>query len=141
MVNGGTRYQAHVLQSVRTASGEILYETTPTVLDQMDLRPTTVQTLLDASRMVVTESSALRNHFKNVSVAVAGKTGTAQVTKTASDNAVFAGFAPYDDPAVVVINVLEHGSSGSNAAHAVGAILEAYFEDAGDAEDANVGTF
>jgi penicillin-binding protein 2 len=47
------------------------------------------------------------------SVAIAGKTGTAQTA--GADHAWFAGYAPADEPRVVVVVVLEHGG------HAVGA--------------------
>ena len=62
---------------------------------------------------------------------IAGKTGTAQVVRQATrpspdelelipwerrDHALFAAFAPSDDPRIVVAVVVEHGGSGSRAA-------------------------
>jgi peptidoglycan glycosyltransferase len=49
-------------------------------------------------------------------VSVAGKTGTAQVQGAAAPHAWFVGFAPAEDPQVVVAVLVEHGGSvGSEA--------------------------
>ena len=64
---------------------------------------------------------------------IAGKTGTAQVTKLKirtkniqsipykyRDHAWFAGFAPYDDPKIVVVVIVEHGGFGAQRGGAGG---------------------
>lgn len=48
-------------------------------------------------------------------IAVAGKTGTAQ-NPHGEDHAWFIGFAPYDQPAIAVCALVEHGEHGSTAA-------------------------
>ena len=45
------------------------------------------------------------------SLAIAGKTGTAQTA--AADHAWFAGYAPADEPRVAIVVVLEHGGNAS----------------------------
>jgi len=52
----------------------------------------------------------------NSVVAIAGKTGTAETAPGKPDHAWFAGYAPADDPQIVIVVVLEHGGSGSRAA-------------------------
>ena len=52
---------------------------------------------------------------------IAGKTGTAQVVssdsgKKSQTHALFVGFAPYDDPKIVVSVIMEYGGGGSSAA-------------------------
>ena len=49
--------------------------------------------------------------FADSNVEVAGKTGTAQVSSGAN-NAIFVGFAPYDNPKIAVVAVVEHGDEG-----------------------------
>jgi cell division protein FtsI/penicillin-binding protein 2 len=46
---------------------------------------------------------------------VAGKTGTAEVPPK-EDNSLFVGYAPADDPKIVVAIVIEHAGTGANAA-------------------------
>ena len=59
-------------------------------------------------------------------IALAGKTGTA-TTQTGSAHGVFACYAPYEDPEIVVVIVLEHGAHGYSGAPAAKAILDQYF--------------
>ncbi len=65
--------------------------------------------------------------FQNSDLQVAGKTGTAQVTK-GSDDGLFVGFAPYDNPKIAVVAVIEHGGEGSYTASVVRPIIEEYFK-------------
>lgn len=64
--------------------------------------------------------------FKNTGINVAGKTGTSQVSQ-GSNNAIFVGFAPYDNPQIAVVAIIEHGGEGTYSANAVKPILEEYF--------------
>jgi peptidoglycan glycosyltransferase len=60
------------------------------------------------------------------SVAVAGKTGTAEVSKNLETHAWFIGFAPAARPTVAVAVILENsGVGGEEAAPAAKPVLEA----------------
>ncbi len=127
VVNGGTRYSAHLLDSVRRFySGEVIEEKTPVILDTVEFSDHTYELLIDAMGQVVSSNGALNRYFSEVPVAVGGKTGTAQVTGK-KDYAVFCGFAPLEDPEIVVSCIIEEGVSGTNAAYAVGCVMEKYF--------------
>lgn len=65
--------------------------------------------------------------FADSKVEVAGKTGTAQVSSGA-DNAIFVGFAPYDNPKIAVVAIVEHGDEGYYLAPMVKEITNAYFD-------------
>lgn len=64
--------------------------------------------------------------FLGSNIQVGGKTGTAQVT-SGSDNGIFVGFAPYDNPKIAVVAIIEHGEEGLYTAHVVKAITDEYF--------------
>ncbi len=60
---------------------------------------------------------------------LAGKTGSAQNAQDRNrDHAWFAGFAPADDPKIVVVVMLEFGLHGSRAARIASKIVEAYLK-------------
>jgi penicillin-binding protein 2 len=60
---------------------------------------------------------------------LAGKTGSAQNAQDHNrDHAWFAGFAPADDPKIVVVVMLEFGLHGSRAARIASKIVEAYLK-------------
>ncbi|MEX0676042.1 MAG: penicillin-binding transpeptidase domain-containing protein [Pirellulales bacterium] len=50
------------------------------------------------------------------SLAIAGKTGTAETGGSQEDHAWFAGYAPADSPRFAFVVVLEHGGSGATSA-------------------------
>lgn len=64
--------------------------------------------------------------FASFPIEVAGKTGTATAS-SGSANAWFVGFAPYDDPEIAVVCVIEHGGHGGYTAPAVKEVMEEYF--------------
>jgi len=66
--------------------------------------------------------------FRGFSIAVAGKTGTAEAGSGGEPHAWFACWAPYDDPEIVVVAFIENGGQGSyRAAPLARNVLEAYY--------------
>ncbi len=127
VVNGGDRYAAHLLRYVKEFyTGEIIYEYQPRVLEHTDFSNETYETLKSGMRQVILESDNLQRYFSDVDAVVGGKTGTAQVDGK-HDYALFAGFAPLDDPDVVSVCVLEQGVNGANAAIPISAVFREYF--------------
>jgi peptidoglycan glycosyltransferase len=58
---------------------------------------------------------------------VAGKSGTAELGGTGEPNSWFIGFAPADDPQIVIVVVVEHGGRGAaRAAPIAGSLLAAW---------------
>ncbi len=66
--------------------------------------------------------------FKGFPIATAGKTGTAQTSKSRTNHAVFIGFAPYDDPEVTVATRIAYGYTSANAAQLSKDVLSYYFK-------------
>ena len=64
--------------------------------------------------------------FKDFDIEIGGKTGSAE-TATDDVNAWFAAFAPYDDPEIAVIVMIENGGHGSYSAQVVKDIIAEYF--------------
>ena len=88
-----------------------------------------LQVVRDGMKLVVSDGSG-KQGGKDVSVQVAGKTGTAEVGKgeTRRKNTWFIAFAPADKPTVAVAMVIEYGQSGSGTtAPRVGAVLRRIF--------------
>ena len=64
--------------------------------------------------------------FKNFDIKVGGKTGSAETTGN-KVNAWFAGFAPYDDPEICVVVMVENGGHGYYTAEVAKEIIKEYF--------------
>lgn len=128
LANGGTRYSAHILDSVKTFyTGDILYQTPTKILDSGIITPETHAVLMDAMARVVSENEAVRRRMSIVPVTVGGKTGTAQYTGK-TDYALFTGFAPLDAPEIVATCIIDEGEHGYYASSTVAAVFEKYFE-------------
>ena len=143
MLNGGTRYSAHILHEVREYDGTVVFTREPEIIDSVTLDKSAVSTVKYAMKDVTENGSAARV-FLNYPITIGGKTGTAQVTKTSSDNALFTAFAPFDDPEIVTTCIIEHGANGTDAGFAIRDLFDEYFdlnededEDGEDGEDGN----
>ncbi len=127
IVNGGTRYSAHLLDSVHTFyTGETVNAYQTKVEESVKFSKETYDLLIEGMRQVVSENETLSTTFRNVPVTVGGKTGTAQVDGK-TDYALFTGFAPLRSPEIVVACVLEEGAVGARAATPVARVMEAFF--------------
>ncbi len=125
--NGGNRYSAHLLHSVKKFyTGETIVEYTPTKLGTVSFSESTYDTLIDGMREVVEGNENLTRYFNDVGVTVGGKTGTAEVSGK-KDYALFAGVAPLDKPEIVAVCVLEEGVNGRYAAIPVSDVFKKYF--------------
>ncbi len=130
VVNGGTRYKASLLDSVRKFhTGEIIIETEAEALYTLsddEYSDETEALLKEAMRQAAEEGNAA-GYLSGVPVTVGGKTGTAQVAGK-KDYAIFCGFAPLETPEIVISCILEEGVYGYRAAYTVGKIMEKYFK-------------
>jgi cell division protein FtsI/penicillin-binding protein 2 len=77
----------------------------------LGLKASTVKIVRDGLYEVVNGEGGTGKRAKLDGVAVAGKTGTAE-TPHGRTHAWFCGFAPFDDPKVCLVVLLEHGGKG-----------------------------
>ena len=128
VLNGGTRYSAHLLHSVNTYfTNETVNKVQPSVLSEMNISQTTLDTVKYGMKLMVENSSTVSWNMRNVPVTVGGKTGTAQIGGNQIDNALFVCAAPYDRPEIVISVVIEKGAGGSYSSLSAARVLEAYY--------------
>lgn len=129
LVNGGTRYAAHLLQSVTDADGNVTsYE--PQVLGTVEISAENLEAVKQGMLEVVESTSTVSRAFANLTahgIQVGAKTGSAQVTGQENANGLFVCFAPYDDPEIAICVAVEEGGSGAATAVIAARMLEAYF--------------
>ena len=135
LVNGGTHYETHLLQAVKSSDfSEMVEEYAPQIRDELDLDKDNMEAVKYGMYMVANEGSAA-SYFRDLPVKVGAKTGTAQVSANTEAHALLVAFAPYEDPEIAVAIVVEHGGSGTLVAAIAADILDYYFS-ARDAMDA-----
>lgn len=136
VANGGRLVQPHI---VRLVSGKpVVYEPPRS----MGFKPSTIAAIRRGLFMAVNVGGSGQN-ARISDIAVAGKTGSAQVVSSAKltrdvesiqPHAWFAGFAPLENPRIVLAVLVDHGGSGGAAAAPVArAIFEKFFDRGGAA--------
>lgn len=85
-----------------------------TETSKITISPQHMQTIAQAMRAVVTEGSG--RSLLTVPIALAGKTGTAQIGGTENTHAWFTSFGPYEHPELVLTVLLEEGGGGETNA-------------------------
>ena len=133
LVNGGTVYDAHIVDKVVTQDGEVVKQVEPTVFDTLDAPALYLERLKEGMREVVspedggTAGQAFTGYeYKDE---IGGKTGTAQVSDIdLENNSWFVCFAPYDKPEIAVVVFIPNGYKGSNAAYTAKEIVKYYLD-------------
>ncbi|MDF2179335.1 penicillin-binding protein 2 [Aliiglaciecola sp. CAU 1673] len=145
LVNRGRRFVPQLMRG-RYVNGELVINE-PKELPPIQLRnPENWEIVLDAMYGVVNrEHGTGHKAFKGTHYVSAGKTGTAQVVSMAEDeeydaakmaehlrdNAMYIGFAPYDNPEIVITVAMENaGGGGSQAAPIARRVMDYYFDGA-----------
>ena len=137
LANGGTRYSASILKSVRSFDYSTqLYEKEAEVLNTVDSADynfaAVQQGMYLLAHDVNSSSSVVYQAFNNYSyngeyIGVAAKTGTSQLGEGVTNNAIFMCYAPFDDPEIAVAIVVSRGYSGANLTSIAKDVLDAYF--------------
>ena len=113
IANDGKMMKPYLVKNVYSDSGRIIRKTKPEEL----LRPVDPFTSIEIANMmreVVKSGTGKNASIKNVKVA--GKTGTAE-NGSGKTHSWFMGYAPFDDPKIAVIVVLEEsGLTGGRGA-------------------------
>ena len=117
--NGGVRFAPRIAARVLDRDGKVLREEAPREAGSVDIAPATRDAILQGLEGAVSArdgtAAAAFAGYPERTLPVAGKTGTAQVTGK-KDTAVFAAFAPADQPQYAVAVILEEAGFGGTAA-------------------------
>ena len=127
--NGGKVLRPHLGNDVESATGRVIEEIRPSPRRQIDISPTTRDTIMTGlTRAAMEPGGTSYPVFGHFPFDVAGKTGTAQRPNQA-DQSWYIVLAPAKNPQIVVAVTLERGGFGADTAAPVAArILEHYFK-------------
>ncbi|MDR5708326.1 MAG: penicillin-binding protein 2, partial [Armatimonadota bacterium] len=107
VANGGQVPQPRLLRSILSPEGRVLYTSRPVVLRRLSLPPRAWAAIREGLVAVVEEGTGRAAAVEGLTVA--GKTGSAE-TPRGRPHAWFAGYAPAEDPRLVVVVLVEHGA-------------------------------
>jgi penicillin-binding protein 2 len=124
IANGGTLYRPQVVRQVVDGQGKVIKDIKPEVLRSGIIAQEHLEVVRQGMRQVVTSGTACCQIEQQVPVAVAAKTGTAETDPLGrrKPHAWFMAFAPYDDPQIAMVVLVEN--SGEGAEYAAPAVRE-----------------
>ncbi|MFA6428374.1 MAG: penicillin-binding protein 2 [Candidatus Buchananbacteria bacterium] len=112
--NGGKLYQPYLVKTILNSNNQVITQSKPTLIRQNPVNPENIEIIKQAMRQTITNGVA--KSLQAVPMAIAGKTGTAQSGTTKPTHAWFVGFAPFDQPQITVLVLIEEGGEGSSVA-------------------------
>lgn len=144
IANGGNNVDVSIVKTIQNADGtEVSKEEineyvkeklglTEENTENITLNKDYVNAVREGMKSVTSgESGTAYVRFKDFNIKVGGKTGSAEAGKDANGNDIvnawFAAFAPYDDPEIAVVVMVENGGHGNYTAEAVRNIMAEYF--------------
>jgi len=124
IANGGTLYELTLIDRIYNSDSTLFMEKKPTITQVNDFKEGTIAAVHEGMKEVTTGSrGTARSFYYNFPVSVAGKTGTAQENKQRASHAVFASFAPADDPEIAIIVAIPYSyTSPFSSGYIVGTV-------------------
>lgn len=113
IANGGTLMKPYAIERVQSAAGEEVKMFLPESYGSL-MTAAEAGKLNDLMVRVVREGTG--SALRDASYQAAGKTGSAEFETDRETHAWFTGYAPADDPQIVVTVIVEEGGSGGRAA-------------------------
>jgi len=138
LVNGGKKVNPTILKTIQNQDGtevskeeieKYLNEKFGIVQDEtenLNINSENLKAVLEGMRSVTSETGGTAySVFKDFDIEVGGKTGSAQAGDRT--HGWFLGFAPFNDPEIAVVVVIDNGGHGSYTAEAAKEVIAQYF--------------
>jgi len=130
VANGGRVYRPHVNAGLQ-----------PEVRADLTAHASAFSEVQRGMRQTVTADLGTAHTMDSLPFPAAGKTGSAQINNNAKENAFFVGYAPYENPEVAIVVLVEDSVHGSlNAVPVAQDILQFWWEHRAGSEAPEKGT-
>ena len=139
VANGGHKINLSVVKNVIKSDGTQVPESEvkefvnkklgleEDMTEDLNISQETINAVFAGMKSVTTdEGGTAYSIFSDFNIIVGGKTGSAETT-SGDVNAWFTGFAPFDDPEIAVVVMVENGGHGYYTAEVVREIIAEYF--------------
>lgn len=139
LANGGHKVDVTIVKTIRNADGS---ETSRQEINQfvnqklglesqeednIEMNPNYLKAVLEGMKSVTSDSGGTAYvRFKDFNISVGGKTGSAEAPNN-KVHAWFVGFAPFENPEIAIVVMVENGGHGNYTAEVVRDIMAEYF--------------
>ena len=131
IVNGGTVYDAQIVDKIIGPDGGVVLEKEPVVANQISTEGAYYAAIRQGMEEVTDEvaGGTAAEYFANARYKIAAKTGTSQRTELdVENNSWMVAYAPAYEPQVVVVCYIQNGYAGSYSSPAVIKVIEYYLD-------------
>ncbi len=139
LANGGHKVDVSIVKTIRNADGS---ETSREEINQfvnkklgleegnsenIEMNQSYLNAVLEGMKSVTSDSGGTAYvRFKDFNISVGGKTGSAEAPNN-QVHAWFVGFAPFENPEIAIVVMVENGGHGNYTAEVVRDIMAEYF--------------
>jgi penicillin-binding protein 2 len=124
--NGGKLFKPHLVTEVIDGDSETtITKIEPEVIRADFVRKEHLETVREGMKETINSGTA--QMLKDLKMEMGGKTGTAQIGGTDKTHSWFAGFAPFDNPELVITVLVEEGGEATDAAVPITREILAYY--------------
>lgn len=139
LANGGKQIDVSIVKTIRNADGsEVSKEEINQFVnkklgledndtEEIEINQSYLNAVLEGMKSVTSDSGGTAYvRFKDFNISVGGKTGSAEAPNN-KVHAWFVGFAPFENPEIAIVVMVENGGHGNYTAEVVRDIMEEYF--------------
>lgn len=140
LANGGEPIDVTIVKSINDVNGNQVSKEDITKFvnaklgltkekkENLNIKKENIDAILKGMKGVTSEEGGTAySTFANFNIELGGKTGSAQTDIQGKINGWFVGFAPYEEPEIAVVVLVENAGSGSYTAEVARDILQEYF--------------
>lgn len=140
LANGGEPIDVTIVKSINDVNGNQVSKEDITKFvnaklgltkekkENLNIKKGNIDAILKGMKGVTSEEGGTAySTFANFNIELGGKTGSAQTDVQGKINGWFVGFAPYEEPEIAVVVLVENAGSGSYTAEVARDILQEYF--------------
>lgn len=139
LANGGHRIDVSIVKTIRNADGsEVSREDINKFVNkklgleedttqELEINQNNLRAVLQGMKSVTSDTEGTAYvRFKDFDISVGGKTGSAEAPNN-QVHAWFVGFAPFENPEIAIVVMVENGGHGNYTAEVVRDIMAEYF--------------
>ena len=123
IATNGTCYNLTLLDKVTDSNGNLIKDYSASVRNIVELPSNYWNTIHSGMRKVVEKKS----YYRDLEIAVAGKTGTAEENRNRANHSLFVSYAPFNNPEITISTRIAFGYSSEYAANLTRDIYKYYF--------------
>ena len=123
VANSGTCYDLTLIDKITDHSGVLMEDRKANIRNTIEMDQENWDAIHSGMRQVIEN----RADYSDLDIRVAGKTGTAEENANRGNHALFACYAPYEEPEIAVVTRIAFGYTANYAAKTTKDILEYYY--------------